>query len=99
MAAAVRYAQNLDPGRVVVVVLPDSGSRYFTRVCDDKWMRENGFLEINWGEVSSRNCWKQKTRPGLICAPLDTPMVELIEKMKKYDISQVSALNADGTLG
>jgi cystathionine beta-synthase len=71
VAAAVRYAQNLDPGGVVVVVLPDSGSRYFTRVCDDKWMRENGFLEINWGEVSlqelletKNQAWPDMRSPG-----------------------------------
>ena len=32
-------------GRLVVVLLPDSGSRYLSKVFDDNWMRENGFLE------------------------------------------------------
>lgn len=98
VAAAVRYAQDLDPERLVVVVLPDSGSRYLSKVFDDKWMRENGFLEINWGEVSLQELLEAKSGPGLVCAPLDTPMGKLIEQMKEYDISQVPALNPDGTL-
>jgi len=98
VAAAVRYAQDLDRERLVVVLLPDSGSRYLSKVFDDKWMRENGFLEINWGEVSLQELLELKTGPGLVCAPLDTPMGELIQQMKEYDISQVPALHADGTL-
>jgi cystathionine beta-synthase len=98
VAAAVRYARDLDQERLVVVVLPDSGSRYLSKIFDDKWMRENGFLEINWGEVSLQELLESKSGPGLVCAPLDTPMGELIEQMKSHDISQVPALNPDGTL-
>lgn len=98
VAAAVRYAENLPPHRLVVVLLPDSGSRYLSKVFDDKWMRENGFLDINWGEVSLQELLDTKSGPELICAPLDTPVGELIEQMKKHDISQVPALHADGTL-
>ena len=61
-------------------------------------MRENGFLEINWGEVSLQELLETKSGPGLICAPMDMPMRKLIEQMKEYDISQVPALHADGTL-
>lgn len=98
VAAAVRYAEGLDPDRLVIVVLPDSGSRYLSKVFDDKWMRENGFLDINWGEVSLQELLESKTGPNLVCAALDTPMVELIGQMKTYDISQVPVLNRDGTL-
>ena len=98
MAAAVRYAQNLPSERLVVVVLPDSGSRYLSKVFDDKWMRENGFLDIEWGEVSLQELLEAKGGPGLICAPLETPMVEVINQMKEYDISQIPALQEDGSL-
>jgi cystathionine beta-synthase len=97
-AAAVRYAQDLDPERLVVVILPDSGSRYLSKVFDDKWMRENGFLEIEWGEVSLQELLEAKTGPELICAPLEAAMTEVIAQMKENDISQVPTLNPDGTL-
>jgi cystathionine beta-synthase len=98
VAAAVRYSQKLAPERLVVVVLPDSGSRYLSKVFDDKWMRENGFLDIEWGEVSLQELLEAKAGPGLICAPLETPMAEVINQMKEYDISQIPALNEDGSL-
>lgn len=98
VAAAVRYAQNLDSQHLVVVILPDSGSRYLSKVFDDKWMRENGFLEIEWGEVSLQELLEAKTEPQLICAPIEALMSDVINQMKEYDISQVPALNPDGTL-
>ncbi len=98
VAAAVRYAEQQGPDRLVVVVLPDSGSRYLSKIFDDKWMRENGFLEIEWGEVSLQELLVAKTGPGLICASLNTPMAEVINQMKEYDISQIPALHPDGRL-
>lgn len=98
VAAAVRYAKGLDAERLVVVILPDSGSRYLSKVFDDKWMRENGFLEIEWGEVSLQELLEAKSDPELICAPVEALMSEVIDQMKEYDISQVPALKSDGTL-
>ncbi|NIT59969.1 MAG: cysteine synthase, partial [Aliifodinibius sp.] len=37
LAAAVRHAQKLSPDHLVVVVLPDSGSRYLSKLFDDEW--------------------------------------------------------------
>ena len=98
VAAAVRYSQNLNPERLVVVILPDSGSRYLSKVFDDKWMRENGYLEIEWGEVSLQELLETKSEPGLICVSLEARMTEVISQMKEHDISQVPALNDDGSL-
>ena len=98
VAAAVRYSQNLSQERLVVVILPDSGSRYLSKVFDDKWMRENGYLEIEWGEVSLQELLETKSEPGLICVSLDARMTEVISQMKEHDISQVPALNDDGSL-
>ncbi|NLG84711.1 MAG: cystathionine beta-synthase [Firmicutes bacterium] len=43
VAAAVKYAMRLDPGKLVVVLLPDTGRNYLTKLHDDDWMRANGF--------------------------------------------------------
>lgn len=98
VAAAVRYSQDLSPERLVVVILPDSGSRYLSKVFDDKWMRENGYLEIEWGEVSLQELLETKSEPGLICVSLEARMTDVISQMKEHDISQVPVLNNDGSL-
>jgi cystathionine beta-synthase len=98
VAAAVRYAQNLSADRLVVVVLPDSGSRYLSKVFDDKWMRENSFLVTEWSEISLRDVLAKKASTNLITARLDDRITDVIARMKNYDISQVPALDNDGNI-
>ena len=47
VAGAIRskYVQALKPGEIAVVILPDSGNRYISRIYNDDWMRENGYME------------------------------------------------------
>jgi len=40
-----RFVQGLQPDEIAVVVYPDSGNRYISRIYNDDWMRENGYLE------------------------------------------------------
>ena len=98
IAAAVRYCRELPADRLVVVLLPDSGSRYLSKIYDDKWMRENGFLEYAWSEITLRDLLAVKSGPGLIATQITDSMSQVIQTMKKYDISQVPVLNPDGSL-
>jgi cystathionine beta-synthase len=98
VAAAMRYCQKLAPERLAVVILPDSGSRYLSKVFDDKWMRENGFLETSWSEATLSQILARKPSPELITAREDEPVNEVIARMKAYDISQVPALDEQGRL-
>ncbi len=45
VAAALRVARELGPSDLVVVLLPDSGRSYLSKVFSDEWMRRWGFLE------------------------------------------------------
>ncbi|SOB85195.1 pyridoxal-phosphate dependent enzyme [Streptomyces sp. 1331.2] len=45
VAAALRVARELGPEDLVVVLLPDSGRSYLSKVHSDAWMRQWGFLE------------------------------------------------------
>jgi cystathionine beta-synthase len=98
LAAAVRYAQGLPHDRLVVVLLPDSGSRYLSKFYDDKWMRENGFLEATWNEVPLGDILAAKSYQGLITACVNDRMTDVIALLKEHDISQVPALDTEGAL-
>ena len=98
LAAAMRYAQNLTPDRLVVVVLPDSGTRYLSKFYDDKWMRENGFLAAEWSEASLSEVLAVKPVSGLITTRVDERMSDVIAAMKAHDISQMPVLYPDGSL-
>ncbi|WP_217146332.1 pyridoxal-phosphate dependent enzyme, partial [Streptomyces sp. AC627_RSS907] len=45
VVAALRVAERLGPDDVVVVLLPDSGRGYLSKIFNDEWMADYGFLE------------------------------------------------------
>jgi cystathionine beta-synthase len=94
----MRYAQALTPDRLVVAVLPDSGSRYLSKFYDDKWMKENSFLETEWSEKPLYDVLLIKSMQELIAVHVDDRMTDVIALLKAHDISQVPVLNPDGTL-
>jgi len=91
MAGALRYTaeRDLGPDKTVVVLLPDNGSRYLSKVFDDNWMRENQFLESDWTESTVRTVLERKSRHELVVAKATEPIGEVIAKMKANDISQI----------
>ena len=99
LAAAIRYAQTLSAECLVVVILPDSGSRYLSKFYDDQWMRENGFLSTEWSEASLGDILAAKPSQGLITTRIDDRMTDVIAQMKLHDISQMPVLFPDGKLG
>ena len=44
-AVRSKIVQALQPGELCVVILPDSGTRYISRIYNDEWMRSNGYME------------------------------------------------------
>lgn len=92
IAAALRYAKGLPKDRLVVVVLPDSGSRYLSKIFDDKWMRENGYLDSEWSEVTLREVLSAKGDQSLITANQNDKILEIVKIMKKYNISQIPVM-------
>lgn len=98
IAATLGYARELSIDSLVVIILPDSGSRYLSKFYDDKWMRENGFLDSDWGEHPLSEILSGKSTQGLIVSKIDDRITDVIAKMKSYDISQVPVLNPDGSL-
>ncbi|MBI5668997.1 MAG: cystathionine beta-synthase [Chloroflexi bacterium] len=91
VAGALRYAsdRNLGTDKLVIVLLPDSGSRYLSKVFDDNWMRENRFLESEWVETPIEAVLERKARHELIVARCDESVGDVIAKLKQADVSQL----------
>lgn len=43
--AAIEIAREIKENKRIVVILPDSGDRYLSKIYNDEWMKANGFLE------------------------------------------------------
>ncbi len=87
-AAAIRWAQKQTEPGLAVVLLPDSGARYLSKVYNDDWMRENRFLDEQDVLVSD----VFKASHVMTCKASDLAK-DLIAKFREYGISQMPVLN------
>jgi cystathionine beta-synthase len=98
LAGAMKYCRKLGPERLVVTVFPDAGARYLSKFYDNKWMRENGFLELEFGEVTLGDLLISKSDKSLYTARLGDPMRSVMTVMREHSISQMPVLGPDGAL-
>ena len=98
LAGAMKYCRRLGPERLVVVVFPDAGARYLSKFYDNKWMRENGFLELEFGEVTLGDLLISKKDKTLYLANLGDPMRRVMNVMREHSISQMPVVGAGGAL-
>lgn len=89
---------SLKPGQIAVVLLPDSGDRYLSKIFDDNWMRENGFLNYKQSQKLVGDLLQGHGRLPLVTAKLEDRITDVVEWMKQHDISQVPVVGEDGQL-
>jgi cystathionine beta-synthase len=98
IAGAVKYCRRLTPDHLPVVILPDSGSRYLSKFYDDKWMREFGFLSMEFGETALGDLLIAKPDKTLYMAKLGDSIRRVVAVMHERGISQMPVVGADGAL-
>lgn len=100
LAAAVKYAQRLPQGSNIVVLLPDTGRNYLTKIFSDDWMFENGFLEKAPERIAVGEVLHSKGRmPNLISVDYNDSVIVAANLMKRYEISQVPVLKDGEVVG
>jgi cystathionine beta-synthase len=90
--AAIDYAETLDRPQQIVVLLPDSGTRYLNKIFDDEWMRDNGFLDPEAGLGSVRDLLRSKSHQ-IVTADKRQTVREVVALMKAHGISQVPVID------
>ena len=98
LAGTIIYAAKLPADRLIVVILPDSGSRYLSKFYDNKWMRENGFMEMEFGEVTLGDLALAKPNKVLYTAALGDSMRKVMTAMRQNAVSQMPVVGSDGML-
>lgn len=83
-------------GKNVLVIFPDSGDRYTSRVYDDDWMREAGFLESKVGNVKDL-MQRLEMKPGYIVMAQPTDKISaIIGQLSEAGISQIPVADKNG---
>jgi cystathionine beta-synthase len=81
-----------------VVIFPDSGSRYLSKFYDDKWMREFGFLSMEFGETTLTDLLLAKPNKTLHVATLGDSMRKVVTVMHQNGVSQMPVVGGVGEL-
>jgi cystathionine beta-synthase len=87
--AALEVAADLGPEHVVVVLLPDSGRGYLSKLYDDEWMAEFGFLRAEGPVVGDVLAAKPGGIPDLVLVTPDEPVRRAWGLMRDLGVSQV----------
>ncbi|MFN7709292.1 MAG: pyridoxal-phosphate dependent enzyme, partial [Sphingobacteriia bacterium] len=95
---ALEYARNLGPKDVVVIILPDHGTRYLAKVYNDQWMKDRGYLDEG-SLVTAREILSRKNPSPLLQLQADQTVEEAIQLMRMHNISQVPVYKAQDIVG
>jgi cystathionine beta-synthase len=87
--AAVTVGTELGPDAVVVVLIPDSGRNYLSKIFDDQWMMDFGFLQAQGPTAGDVLASKDSEIPDLVLVTPDEPARRAIELMHDLGISQL----------
>ena len=103
LAAALEYAQRLTKKDVVVVLLPDTGRGYLSKIFNDTWMRENGFGETSTqptlADVLAFRRQFTPNLPMLVEIAPDETVASAIERFHRFGISQLPVVAAGRVVG
>jgi cystathionine beta-synthase len=102
LSGALRLARNLGPDDFVVALLPDTGMRYLSKVYNDEWMRERGYVDaavqITAAEVVKAKHAAGKVRELVIARPYQT-VFHALKSMQDQDISQIPVFEENTPIG
>ncbi len=94
VAAGLRGGRTLPEEAVVVVLIPDSGRGYLSKIFNDAWMTDYGFLRprdvLDVGDVLAAKIERQEsTLADLVLVTEDTLVRDAISLMREKDVSQL----------
>ncbi|MER7888238.1 cystathionine beta-synthase [Micromonospora sp. NPDC094482] len=97
VVAALEVARKAGPDDVVVVLLPDGGRGYLSKIFNDAWMARYGFLDNSGAEptVADALASKPGALPELVHVHPTETVRDAIDYMREYGVSQLPVLKAE----
>jgi len=97
VVAALEVARELPEGTTIVVILPDTGRNYLSKVYSDSWLLQYGLMErpepVRVEEVLSA---KHGDLPTLVTVSARAKVRQAIDVLQEYSISQAPVVREDG---
>ena len=99
IAAALRYCREQTTPKRVVTFVCDSGNKYLSKMFNDYWMMDQGFLEReSFGDLRDLISRRHKEQATVTVKPEDS-LLTAYGRMKLYDVSQLPVVVEDRVAG
>ncbi len=96
--AALQIGRELGPEHVVVTLIPDSGRGYLSKLYNDEWMADYGFLRAGGQTAADLLRAKDSGLPALVHAHPDETVRSTIALFREFSVSQVPVVKAEPPL-
>ena len=99
LAAALKYCREQTAPKNVLTFVCDTGNKYLSKMYNDYWMLDNGFLEReSHGDLRDLILRPYSQRDTVVVGPKDL-LVTAWQRMKLYDVSQLPVVDGDALVG
>ncbi len=99
LTAALKYCREQTTPKRVVVFVCDTGNKYLSKMYNDYWMLDNGFLEReHYGDLRDLILRPYAQRDTVVIGPNDL-LVTAYQRMKLYEISQLPVMEGEHLVG
>jgi len=92
LCAALRYCREQTQPKRVVTFICDSGAKYLSKMFNDFWMVDNGFIDRPvTGDLRDLIARRHLDREDYVLSP-EIPLAQAIKRMRLYNVSQMVVL-------
>ncbi|MDZ4754041.1 MAG: pyridoxal-phosphate dependent enzyme [Phycisphaerae bacterium] len=94
-AAALRYCREQKSPKRVVTLICDSGAKYLSKMYNDFWMVDNGFIDRpKYNDLRDLIARRHLEREDF-CSEPEAPIAQAIKRMRMFGVSQLAVVDAD----
>ena len=99
MTAALKYCQEQTQKKRVVALVADTGNKYLSKMYNDYWMMDNGFIDTKqYGDLRDLISRPYTSNDLIVMRPNET-LSTVYQRMKLYDVSQLPIMEGDEIVG
>ena len=99
LAAALKYCQEQTTPKKVLVFVCDTGNKYLSKMYNDYWMLDNGFIERDQhGDLRDLILRPYSQKDTVVVSPTDL-LTTAYQRMKLYDVSQLPVMEGEKLVG
>lgn len=99
LKAALEYCQSCTSPKKVVALVCDTGNKYLSKMYNDYWMMDNGYMETPiYGDLRDLIARPYQNNDTIVMRP-DETLADVYQRMKLYDVSQLPVMADNEIVG